>query len=219
MVSEQLYMRSERPQLTLSRSVDMSEEAIKARAKALPEDLKQALVIEGEDAEDGEKGPSAYDELGKWIDEQAKEAGSISKVENVQIYLKAKELGIETKHRTPAVLAQTIFDKDIVKQIEPRAEMLIKIIGDNEKHKKAFLGGIERFVGNDHPELVAQVPAILLQIYQNDVIDEETLKQWASKASKKYVDLQTSRKVRKAAEKFVEWLEQAESDESDEESD
>ena len=60
--------------------------------------------------------------------------------------------------------------------------------------------------------------AILLNYYQADLVSEEILKNWGSKASKKYVDVATSKKVRKSAEKFLEWLENAESeDESDEE--
>ena len=83
----------------------------------------------------------------------------------------------------------------------------------SERHEKAFLGGIERFVGNDHPKLIPIVPKILLGLYQADLISEETLKAWCSKASKKHVDLSTSKKVRKAAEPFLEWLNTAESDE------
>jgi len=197
-------------------SVDLSEEAVKARAKALPDDLKASLVLEDADEENAEG--SAYDALGKWIDEKAKEEGSVTKVSDVEIYLKAKELGIEGKHKTPAVLAQTIFDENIVKQIEPRAAMLKKMI-TSEKHEKAFLGGIERFVGIDKPALIPQVSPILLQLYNEDIISEETLKPWGTKASKKYVDLQTSRKVRKSPETFITWLENAESDDEESEED
>ena len=87
----------------------------------------------------------------------------------------------------------------------------------SERHEKAFLGGIERFVGKDHSSLIAQMPKVLLEFYQQDLISEEVLKNWGSKASKKYVDLSTSKKVRKAAELFLQWLENAESDESSEE--
>ncbi|KAL4867416.1 hypothetical protein BDV12DRAFT_171386 [Aspergillus spectabilis] len=196
---------------------DVSEEAVRARAKELPDDLKRALVLEDGDDE-GADGPSAYDELGSWIIAAAEEKGGVSKVEDVEIYLKAKEYGIETKHKTLAVLAQTIFDGKISKQIEDRAPLLKKMI-TSERHEKAFLGGTERFLGKDHPQLISQVPAVLLGYYQNDLISEETLKAWCSKASKKYVDLQTSKKVRKAAEPFVQWLETAESDEESEEDD
>lgn len=82
----------------------------------------------------------------------------------------------------------------------------------SERHEKAFLGGIERFVGKDHPKLVPQIPKILLGFYQADLLSEDILKNWGSKASKKYVDISTSKKVRKAAEPFLEWLNNAESD-------
>ena len=83
----------------------------------------------------------------------------------------------------------------------------------SERHEKAFLGGTERFVGKDHPNLIPQVPKILLAYYQEDLVSEAVLKNWGSKASKKYVDIATSKKVRKSAEPFLEWLENAESDE------
>lgn len=89
----------------------------------------------------------------------------------------------------------------------------------SERHMKAFLGGTERFVGTERPELISQVPAILLAYYQEDLVSEEVLKSWGSKASKKYVDLATSKKVRKAAEKFLEWLATAESEDDESEDD
>jgi translation initiation factor 5 len=53
--------------------------------------------------------------------------------------------------------------------------------------------------------------------YQNDLVSEAVLKKWGSRASKKWVDLSTSKKVRKSAEKFLEWLENAESEDDDDE--
>ncbi|GAD93061.1 eukaryotic translation initiation factor 5 [Paecilomyces variotii No. 5] len=197
-------------------AVDVSEEAVKARAKELPSDLKRALVIEDADEEEGD-GVSAYDQLGSWIISTAEgKEGGVADVSDIEIYMKAKELGIESKHKTLTVLAQTVFDEKIVKQIGNRASMLKKMI-TSERHEKAFLGGTERFVGKDHPDLIPQVPAILLQYYQHDLVSEDVLKAWGAKASKKYVDSATSKKVRKAAEPFLEWLENAESDEESEE--
>jgi translation initiation factor 5 len=193
--------------------IDTSEEAMRARAQQLPDDLKRALVIEAD--EDGEGG-SSYDVFGKWILDTAAEKGGVDKLDNVEIFLKAKELGIESKHRTLTVIPQTLFSDKIVKQIDTRAPMLKKMI-TSEKHEKAFLGGIERFVGNDKPELIAQVSPILMKVYDNDLCSEEVLKPWCAKASKKYVDIKVSKSVRKSAEKFKDWLENAESDEEDSE--
>ncbi len=198
-------------------AVDTSAEAVAARAKELPSDVKRSLAFD-EDEEGEENGTNVYDQLGTWIIDETKAKGSVTKVDDVEIDKKAKELGIESKYKTLTVLAQTIFDDDIVKQIPARASMLKAMIGESERHMKAFLGGTERFVGNDHPDLIPQVPAVLMNYYQHDLLSEEVAKSWGQKASKKYVDINTSRKVRLAAEKFLQWLDEAESDEeSDEE--
>ena len=157
-----------------------------------------------DDEDEGEEnGVNPYEQLGTWILDEAKAKGGVGKVEDVDIYKKAKELGIETKHKTLTVLAQTIFDDDIVKQIPARASMLQKMIGDSEKHQKAFLGGTERFVGNDHPKLIPQISMILMGYYQADLLSEEIAKAWGQKASKKYVDINTSRKCRQACRQIL----------------
>jgi translation initiation factor 5 len=88
-----------------------------------------------------------------------------------------------------------------------------------ERHEKALLGGTERFLGLTKPNLIPQTSVILIQMYQEDLISEEVAKQWGAKASKKFVDLSTSKKIRVAAKKFVEWLDEAEEESSDEDED
>ncbi len=75
----------------------------------------------------------------------------------------------------------------------------------SEKHQKALLGGVERLVGISHPEMIANagVPKILMALYQADVLDEEVITQWGTHVSKKYVDKDISKKVRKASEPFL----------------
>ena len=114
------------------------------------------------------------------------------------------------------MLAQTLFTDNIVKEIDGRASMLKKMI-TSERHEKAFLGGTERFVGKEKPNLIPQVSAVLIQYYNNDLVSEEVFQAWGTKASKKYVDLATSKKVRKSAEQFMKWLEEAEEEESSDE--
>ena len=89
----------------------------------------------------------------------------------------------------------------------------------SEKHEKAFLGGTERMVGVERPNLIAQVSAILMKYYDNDLITEDVLLAWGTKSSKKYVDIATSKKVRKSAEKFITWLENAQSDDDEDNDD
>lgn len=109
-------------------AIDTSAEAIAARAKELPSDLQHSLALDDNEDDEGEGGGnSSYDQLGSWIIEEAQEKKGVANVDDVAIYMKAKELGIENKHKTLTVLAQTIFDEDIVKQIPQRAGMLKKV--------------------------------------------------------------------------------------------
>lgn len=90
--------------------------------------------------------------------------------------------------------------------------------GGSERHEKALLGGTERLVGEqmkESPDFVSKIVKILGLYYQLELVDEEVIKKWGSKASKKNVDLAVSRKIRKAAEPFMKWLDEAEEEESD----
>jgi eIF4-gamma/eIF5/eIF2-epsilon len=73
----------------------------------------------------------------------------------------------------------------------------------SEKHQKALLGGIERLAGFDYPELIPVIPKILMEFYQADVLEEDVVTSWGTHVSKKYVDKETSKKVRKASEPFL----------------
>jgi translation initiation factor 5 len=88
-----------------------------------------------------------------------------------------------------------------------------------EKHEKALLGGVERFIGlrgKENPDIYGQTAKILMVLYNEDILSEEILTKWGTKASKKYIDLPTSKKVRKSAESFLTWLAEAESDDDSE---
>lgn len=201
-------------------AVDMSEAAVKARQAQLPGDFKQKLNFADDDEEGEGGGSSVYDLLGTWIQDQATEKGGADAVESIDIYKKAKELGIEGKHRTVLVLVQAMFDTDkICAQIPKRASMLKSIV-TSERHEKALLGGTERFVGingKERPELFGQLVKMLQLYYHYDLVSEDVFTKWGAKASKKYVDLATSKKVRKAAEPFLTWLAEAEEEDSDDE--
>ncbi|ROT35953.1 hypothetical protein SODALDRAFT_381232 [Sodiomyces alkalinus F11] len=201
-------------------AVDMSEEAVKARQASLPGEFKQKLHLGDDEDEDGDGGPTVYDELGAWIQDQAQEKGGIDKVDSIDIFVKAKELGIEGKHRSVVVLVLTLFDDNICAQIPKRAPMLKQFV-TSERHEKALLGGTERLFGSlatQNPNVYEKIVKVLQLYYTCDLLSEEVATKWGTRASKKYVDLATSKKVRKAAEPFLTWLAEAsEEEESDDE--
>ncbi|RLV91687.1 Eukaryotic translation initiation factor 5 [Spathaspora sp. JA1] len=181
-------------------AVDMSQEAIAARAR----ELEGLSLVDNK-----------FNEFGEWLLQEAPNSKD-DLPSDVEIYKKIVELDIGSSPETVQVLAQVLFDEDILEQIEPHLGMLTKLIGGEQDFEKAFLGGLERFIGLEKPLLIPQVPKILHAFYDRDILSEEVLIAWGSKVSKKYVPKDISKKVRKAAKPFVKWLQEAE-EESDEE--
>ncbi|THH17188.1 hypothetical protein EW146_g3573 [Bondarzewia mesenterica] len=184
-------------------SADTSPDAVKARVTALQGSVAGMAISAGDEDSD-EDADSPYSQLGRWIEEN-REASA------VEVYKKVQELGIEKKHKAVQVLAQALFSENMVAEIPNYNAVFVKMV-TSEKHQKALLGGVERLAGTVHPELIPAIPKILMAFYQADVLDEEVIKQWGTHVSKKYVDKETSKKVRKASEPFLRWLDEAEDD-------
>jgi translation initiation factor 5 len=215
-------------------SADTSRDAVQQRMKAL-EGTMNAVSLGGDDEGSDDDASSPYSQLGRWIEEHRSTDAKDAKAFAVAIYKKAEELGIEKKHKSVTVVIQALFTKDIVTEIPQYGALLVKVFRHfstifapadffhqmctSEKHQKALLGGVERFVGISHPEMITNngVPKILMQLYQIDVLDEELVTQWGTHVSKKYVDKETSKQVRKASEPFLKWLAEADDDEEEEE--
>mgnify|MGYP003361693475 FL=1 len=176
-------------------SVDMSAEAIERRAA----ELEKLNVGEAR---------AKYAEFGNWL------AQSDEFPSDVDIYKQILATGILGDRQTVEVLAQVLFDDEIVEQIVQHKGLLGKLVTD-EKLEKSLLGGIERLVGVQHPELTSQVPKILMTLYDNDLVSEDVIRDWATHVSKKYVDKETSRTIRKTARPFLKWLDEADEDSDD----
>ncbi|ETW87822.1 hypothetical protein HETIRDRAFT_448237 [Heterobasidion irregulare TC 32-1] len=188
-------------------SADTSPDAVKARVVAL-QGAMATMSVGGDDDSD-EDADSPYAQLGRWAEVN-------HDVSAVDVYKKVQELGIEKKHKAVQVLAQALFTENVVAEITKYNPVFVKMV-TSEKHQKSLLGGIERLVGMMHPELIPAIPKILMAFYQADILDEEVVQQWGTHVSKKYVDKETSKKVRKASEPFLKWLDEAEDDEEDDE--
>ncbi|KAL0573362.1 eukaryotic translation initiation factor 5 [Marasmius crinis-equi] len=200
-------------------SADTSPEAVKQRVKALEGSMGSMALNGGDDDGSDEDANSPYGQFGKWIEENRDE-GEDTKAYLVSVYKKAEELGIEKKHKTVLVLVQALLTEDVVAEIPKYSPLFAKItfqVVTSEKHQKSLLGGLERLVGVSHPDLIPSVPKILMAFYQSDILEEEIITQWGTHVSKKYVDREISKKVRKASEPFLKWLEEADDDDDDDE--
>lgn len=186
-------------------SEDTSEQAVAERMRELS--VKGIGGLGDEDEEENK-----YEAFGVWLEEQEEPS-------DAEIIAKANELGVLGKYKACQVLVQCIFDEAIVTQIPKRVKLLRKFV-TGEKHQKAVLGGIERLVGLEYKDkLLKKVPVILMKIYDLDIVEDEVFLKWGEKPSKRYVEKDISKQVKAAAKPFLEWLENAEEESSEEESD
>lgn len=174
-------------------SADTSPEAVRARTKAVEAAMGGLALGEGDESDEDVDSP--FSQLSRWVADN-RDAGP------VEVYKKAEELGISKKHKTLQFISQSLFTENILAELNKYAPLFKKMV-TSEKHQKSLLGGLERLVGLTHPTLIPSVPKILMVFYQADVLDEEIITQWGTHVSKKYVDRETSKKVRKASEPFL----------------
>ncbi|ODN84430.1 hypothetical protein, variant [Cryptococcus amylolentus CBS 6039] len=179
---------------------------------AAEEVSKKLNKLDVDDDED-EDADSPYSQLGAWLEENktADDAAIIGQI---------KELGIVGKHKVLVEIGHHLFTDDVGTEVGKR-EQLLQALVTSEKHQKSFLGGLERLIGNS-PNLDSLLAAgvtskVLMALYQSDILDEEVVKSWGTHVSKKYVDKEKSKKVRKNADAFLKWLDEAEESDSDEE--
>ncbi|KAA1069596.1 hypothetical protein PGT21_028964 [Puccinia graminis f. sp. tritici] len=190
-------------------SADTSAGAVKARMKSLEAGIQNGLSLADEDDEENPGGP--YGIFSEWI------LTNRDSVSDPEILVKAKELGIEKKHKTVQILAQNLFSENAVKEVPKHHALFAKMV-NSEKHQKALLGGIEQLCGEAYPSLVPLgVPKIIMEFYQADILEEDVIKQWGTHVSKKYVDKEVSKRVRRACEPLLKWLDEAEAEDDEDE--
>ncbi|KAF9361844.1 hypothetical protein BGX26_011068 [Mortierella sp. AD094] len=189
-------------------SVDTSAEGAAARMKELEGSVKTQLTLD--DDEDDVDGENPYELFGVFLEENPKAT-------DAEILEKAGELDITTKSRAVTVLIQCIFTDDMAREIKTRAPLLRKFVV-NEKGQKAVLGGMERvLVASD--ALMRKAPLVLQAFYDSDILEEDIILKWGEKPTKKFVTRDEAKEVRTRVEPFLRWLAEAESEDSDEDSD
>jgi len=190
-------------------AVDVSEEAIRARQHELSEGVKSLAI--NEDSEKPEK--ERMDIFYKLLEGKLKNNGG--KYDDKVLVAEAERLDIRAK--ATLVLAELLFNENIVKQVVQHRVVLLRFCHQNTKAQKYLLGGIEQVIDIHRELLIPKVAIILKAFYDADILDEEVLVEWHSKVSKKYVSKDLSQEIHSKAEPFFKWLKEAEEESSEEE--
>lgn len=99
-------------------SADTSSDAVKARMRSLESGVANGLSL-GDDDDDEGGGP--YEQFGEWVAENRATAS------DAEILAKAKELGIDKKHKAVQALGQYLFTEDAAKEVVKHEKLFQKV--------------------------------------------------------------------------------------------
>jgi len=128
---------------------------------------------------------------------------------------------LEVRDKAPIVLCELLFNAMMIKekQIEKYANLMLRFTHENQKAQKYLIGGVEKTIKVHEATLMNKVPHIFKIFYEEDILEEEVLFEWAKKISKKYVSKETAQKIHDKAAPFIKWLKEAEEESDSEDSD
>ncbi|KAI3422167.1 hypothetical protein GPALN_012700 [Globodera pallida] len=124
---------------------------------------------------------------------------------------------LELKSKAPLLLADVLFDVNVITQIKQHRNLLLRFCLKDEKAQRILLGGIEQLVQKNKGVLMSKTAHIIKALYDNDICEEDVVLAWGSKPSKKFADKEVVKEMIKVAQPVLKWLEEAEegSDESE----
>merc|ERR1712107_860209 len=89
------------------------------------------------------------------------------------------------------------------------------ITHENPKGQKYLIGGIEKTIESFEAALLPKVPHIFKELFEEDVLEEEVILEWAKKVIKKNVSKELAQKIHDKAAPFIKWLQEAEEETSE----
>eukprot|EP01041_Mallomonas_annulata_P008502 gene8502-17534_t len=101
---------------------------------------------------------------------------------------------------------------------------ILSALTSSQIQQRQLIAGCEWFCGTKYPKLIKMFPIMLKHLYDNELVEEDVLLEWAADYSKNdytveqsLINLDTLEQLKVAAQPFITWLQQAEEEEDDEE--
>eukprot|EP00056_Hartaetosiga_gracilis_P018003 m.9234 g.9234 ORF g.9234 m.9234 type:complete len:423 (-) comp6308_c0_seq1:108-1376(-) len=145
--------------------------------------------------------------------EFVKERKDIDPFPSSEVLDKVQELEIPE----PAlfVLVEVLLDIDeILPAIKTHQALFQHITNDRPKLQRRLLSAFEILIVSKKLEH-KQIVNLLNAVYQLDIVEEDAIRGWFGKPSKKFVKKSISKEIRVAAKPFIDWLDQEEEEDDD----
>ena len=117
----------------------------------------------------------------------------------------------------------TVFTEAAIteNQVSKHKEILAAL-SPTPLQQRHLIASMEWFCGTKYPKLLKFFPVILKHLYDEDLVDEEVLLEWASdytrndfSSEQSLITLETLEQLKAAARPFITWLQQAEEEGDD----
>lgn len=193
-------------------SVDVSEEAVKKRRmEELSSGMSTLTYTEELDLSMGKRL-----EIFRQFAQPRLEKENCSSQEYLEIQKEVSRLELDS--RAIGVVCECLFtSRDLVlKMIKRHTELFRLMVSRGKKVEKCLLGVIEALLKKYH-DLIPQINNIFNLLYDLEIVSESSFLRWNQSSSSDYSSEVFLKKLQKHSADFIEWLKNADEDDSEEE--
>ena len=158
-------------------ATDTSEAGVRARMEELK--LGEKVLVMDDDTEKSEN--EKLDIFYKAVQKKLKEVDGVLEIKDEKEILSEAER-LEVENKAPIILCELLFSNaKILAQIKAHKRLFLRFTNKNQKAQKYLMGGIEKTIETHKDVLLPKVAHILKAFYDEDIIDEEVILEWAKK--------------------------------------
>lgn len=157
--------------------MDVSEDAVRARMLDLTDGAKNMTISDDLEKSEKERINIVYNMIKVKRDADLLENAQTQK----EIVNEAERL--EIKSKVPLVLAELLFDQNILAQVKKYRLLFLRFTFEDKKAQRYLMGGLEQIIALHRDQLMNKAPGLLKVFYDMDILGEATIIDWADKVS------------------------------------
>lgn len=161
--------------------VDVSEEAVRARMQDLTDGAKNITISDDLEKPEKERIDLLYETV-----KAKRDAGVLDSAQaQKELVNEAERLDIKTK--TPLILAELLFDQNILTQVKKHRMLILRFTLNDKKAQKYLMGGLEQVIAMHRDTLMNKVPVLFKLFYDLDILSEPAIMEWADKVAAYFI--------------------------------
>nr|CAI5818368.1 unnamed protein product [Callosobruchus analis] len=161
-------------------AADVSEEAVRARMLDLTDGAKNMTISDDLEKSEKERMDILYN-----LVKTRRDTGQLENAQTQKEILNEAER-LEIKQKAPLVLAELLFDQNILAQVKKYRLLILRFTLNDKKAQRYLMGGLEQVIAMHRDKLMSKVPGLLKVFYDMDILGEPCLVEWADKVDFRY---------------------------------